>query len=37
MEKKMTKKEMFAEVIALAQGKEISVTAEEIVAFAELP
>ena len=35
MEKKMTKKEMFAQVIALAQGKEISVTAEEIVAFAE--
>lgn len=35
MEKKMTKKEMFAQVIALAQGEEISVEIAEIVAFAE--
>lgn len=35
MEKKITKREMFAEVIALAQGKEIKVSADEIVAFAE--
>lgn len=35
MEKKMTKKEMFAQIIALADGKEISVSADEIVAFAE--
>ena len=35
MEKKITKKEMFAQVIAMAQGKEISVSADEIVAFAE--
>lgn len=32
---KMTKKEMFAQVIAMAQGKEVAVTSEEIVAFAE--
>ena len=35
MEKKMTKKEMFAQIIALADGKEISISADEIVAFAE--
>ena len=35
MEKKITKREMFAQVIAMAQGKEISVSADEIVAFAE--
>ena len=35
MEKKITKKEMFAQVIALAQGEEVSVSADEIVAFAE--
>ena len=35
MEKKMTKKEMFAQVIAMAQGKEITVSADEIVAFAQ--
>ena len=35
MEKKMTKKEMFAQVIALAQGEEISVEVAEIVAFAQ--
>ena len=35
MEKKITKKEMFAQVIAMAQGKEVSVSADEIVAFAE--
>ena len=35
MEKKMTKKEMFVQVIALAQGEEISVEVAEIVAFAE--
>ena len=34
-DKKMTKKEMFAQVIALAQGEEISVEVEEIVAFAQ--
>ena len=34
MEKKMTKKEMFAQVIALAQGGEVTVTEDEIVAFA---
>ena len=34
MEKKITKKEMFAQVIAMAQGKEITVTADELVAFA---
>jgi hypothetical protein len=32
---KMTKKEMYAQVIAMAQGKEIAVSAEDIVAFAE--
>lgn len=32
---KMTKREMFAQVIAMAQGKEVAVTSEEIVAFAE--
>lgn len=31
----MTKKEMFAQVIAMANGTEISATREEIVAFAE--
>lgn len=31
---KMTKKEMFAQVIAMAQGKEVAVSTEEIVAFA---
>lgn len=35
MEKKITKKEMFAQVIAMAQGQEVSVSADEIVAFAE--
>ena len=35
MEKKITKKEMFAQVIAMAQGMEVSVSADEIVAFAE--
>lgn len=35
MEKKITKKEMFAQVIAMAQGKEVSISADEIVAFAE--
>lgn len=35
MEKKITKKEMFAQVIAMAQGEEVSVSADEIVAFAE--
>lgn len=35
MEKKITKKEMFAQVIAMAQGKEVAVPADEIVAFAE--
>ena len=34
-EKKITKREMFAQVIAMAQGKEITVTADEVVAFAE--
>lgn len=34
-DKKMTKKEMFAQVIALAQGEEISIEVEEIVAFAQ--
>lgn len=31
----MTKKEMFAEVIKMAKGEEVTATAEEIVAFAE--
>lgn len=35
MEKKITKKEMFAQVIAMAQGMEVSVSADEIVAFAK--
>ena len=35
MEKKMTKKEMFAQVIALVQGQEVSVSVDEIVAFAQ--
>ena len=35
MEKKITKKEMFAQVIAMAQGEEVSVSADEIVAFAK--
>lgn len=34
MEKKITKKEMFAQVIAMAQGEEVSVSADEIMAFA---
>lgn len=34
MEKKITKKEMFLQVIALAQGEEISVSADEIMDFA---
>ena len=34
MEKKITKKEMFAQVIAMAEGKEVTVTADELVAFA---
>ena len=34
-EKKITKREMFAQVIAMAQGKEVAVSAEDIVAFAE--
>lgn len=35
MEKKMTKREMFAQVIALAKGEKISVLTDDIVAFAE--
>ena len=35
MEKKMTKKEMFAQIIAMAKGEEVEILAEEIVAFAE--
>ena len=35
MEKKITKKEMFAQIIAMAQGEELTVTMGEIVAFAE--
>ena len=35
MEKKITKREMFAQVIAMAQGEEVSVSADEIVAFAK--
>lgn len=35
MEKKLTKKEMFAQVIAFVQGEEVSVPVEEIVAFAQ--
>lgn len=31
----MTKKEMFAQVIAMAKGAEVAATREEIVAFAE--
>lgn len=34
-EKKITKKEMFAQVIAMAEGQEVAVTAEEIIAFAQ--
>ena len=34
MEKKITKKEMFVQVIAMAQGKEVTVTVDELVAFA---
>ena len=34
MEKKITKKEMFLQVIALAQGEEISVSVDEIMDFA---
>lgn len=34
-DKKMTKKEMFAQVIALVQGQEVSVSVDEIVAFAQ--
>ena len=32
---KMTKKEMFAQVIAMAQGKEVTATADEIATFAK--
>ena len=35
MEKKMTKKEMFAQIIALADGHEMSVSIDEVVAFCE--
>ena len=35
MEKKITKKEMFAEIIAMAQGSPVGVSADEIVEFAE--
>ena len=35
MEKKITKKEMFAQVIALANGQEITVSVDEIITFAE--
>lgn len=35
MEKKMTKKEMFAQIIAMAKGEKVEILAEEIVAFAE--
>ena len=31
----MTKKEMFAQVIAMAKGEEVTATADEVVAFAE--
>lgn len=34
MEKKITKKEMFAQVIAMANGEPVAVTPDEIVAFA---
>ena len=34
MEKKITKKEMFAQVIAMANGEPVTVTPDEIVAFA---
>ena len=35
MEKKMTKKEMFAQIIALADGLEMSVSVDEVVDFCE--
>lgn len=35
MEKKMTKKDMFAQVIAMAKGETVEVTVDEIVTFAE--
>ena len=35
MEKKMTKKEMFTQIIAMAKGEKVEILAEEIVAFAE--
>lgn len=35
MEKKITKKEMFAQIIALADGLEMSVSIDEVVAFCE--
>lgn len=35
MEKKMTKKEMYNQIIALACGEEIQVSIDDIVAFAE--
>jgi hypothetical protein len=35
MEKKMTKKEMFAQIIAMAKGEKVEILAEEIVVFAE--
>ena len=35
MEKKMTKKEMFAQIIALVDGLEMSVSIDEVVAFCE--
>lgn len=35
MEKKITKREMFAQVIAMAEGREVSVSAEDIVTFAK--
>lgn len=34
-EKKITKREMFAQVIAMAEGREVTVSAEELVAFAK--
>ena len=34
-EKKITKREMFAQVIAMAEGREVAVSAEELIAFAK--
>lgn len=34
-EKKITKREMFAQVIAMAEGREVTVSAEELIAFAK--